>query len=193
MTWSLDGRWLAITGTDGTEVEHRILDPRDAETTKTVHRGTGIGVPVGFICDELVGYLQRGAEDELQYPLLALDLGTDRVRSLVDGYGTYADVLPTADGSPVLVYDAPDADSPYTLRTTDGSRGSRLLWSSDQDHTDSVMGDFGTNSMVGTDEWRGRGVARFRAGVRTRRGLPLARRARLVELYAIFVHEPVGA
>jgi len=155
--------------------------------------GDGIGVPVGFICDELVGYLPRGAEDELQYPLLALDLGTDRVRSLVDGYGTYADVLPTADGSPVLVYDAPDADSPYTLRTTDGSRGSRLLWSSDQDHTDSVMGDFGTNSMVGTDEWRGRGVARFRAGVRTRRGLPLARRARLVELYAIFVHEPVGA
>ncbi len=155
MTWSLDGRWLAISGTDGTEVEHRTLDPRDAETTMTVNRDTGIRIPVGFIGDELIGYLDRGMERERQYPLFALDLRTDRVRTLVDGDGTYADILPTADGSPVLVYDQPDVESHYTLRMTDGSGKPSLLWSSDQDHTDSTAGDFGTSSLVCTDDWRG--------------------------------------
>jgi hypothetical protein len=155
MIWALDGRWLAITGMDVIEVEHRIFDPSDAETTMTVHRGTGIRIPIGFIGDGFVGYLDRGPERERQYPILALDLGTDRVRTLVDGWGTYADILPSADGSPVLVYDQPDAESRYTLRITDGASESRLLYSSDDDYNDASMGDFGTSSLVGTDEWRG--------------------------------------
>lgn len=152
MTWSLDGRRLAITGLDGTEVEHRILDPRDGGTME-VHRGDGIRVPVGFVGDELVGYLDRGPERSRQYPLLALDVRRDRVRSLVDGgYGTWADVLPAADGSPVLVYDQPDAENHYTLWTTTGSDEPSLLWSSDQNYTDASMGDFGTSALVRTDE-----------------------------------------
>lgn len=155
MTWSLDGRWLAITGTDGTEVEHRILDPRDGGTME-VHRGDGIRIPVGFIGDELVGYLDRGPERFRQYPLLALDIRRDRVRSIVDGgYGTWAAILPTADGSPVLVYDQPDAENHYTLWTTDGSGEPSLLWSSDQNHIDATSGDFGTSALVRTSQSQG--------------------------------------
>lgn len=149
MTWSLDGRWLAISGSKGSEVVHRVLDTRDG--TLTAHRGSGIGTPIGFLGDELVGYLARGDGGITRYPLLALDVTTGKVRTLVDGDGgALGVVLPDAHGSPVLAYDVPDEDGRYTVRITDRSGASRPLHSSEERWQDAIFGEGETSALVGT-------------------------------------------
>lgn len=147
MTWSLDGRWLAISGAKGSEVVHRVLDTRD--DTLTAHRGSGIGDPIGFVGDELVGYMARDDGGITKFPLLALDVTTGRVRTVVDGDGgARGAVLPDADGPPVLAYAVPDDRGRYTVRATDGSGSSRLLYSSEDPWVDAFFGEGETSALV---------------------------------------------
>jgi hypothetical protein len=154
MIWSLDGRWLAISDANGPETVYRILDTRD--DTMTIQRGSGIGDAFGFLGDELVGYLARGDGGITKYPLLALDVTTGKVRTVVEGDGGALGVIrPDMQGRPVLAYDMPDQDGQYTVRTTDGSGGSRLLYVSQDDFGAAIFGESGTRSLVKTDLWGG--------------------------------------
>jgi hypothetical protein len=151
LVWSDDGRWLSIANADGPRTDYRFVDARTGGLA--VYHDSGVGDAFGFVGEELVGYESRGDGGELRYPLLALDAVDGTVRTVAEGDGRFAAVIPDAHGMPRLVYDEPDVTGRYTLRVLEDSAGSALLYTADEGWLEATTGDEFTSQLVRPNWW----------------------------------------
>lgn len=126
--FSRDGNQVAVsTVAAAGGRDYRILDIQSGHLSEIL--GTRHRSPVGFLGDELIVYSAVDSSDEeLQFPLIAIDPADASQRVIVDGEGTFAVIYPGADGGDVLVYQGHEGDDYALYALADGDEEERLLY-----------------------------------------------------------------